>query len=436
MQRLLTSFAKIVGPAAVIAAGTMGAGATSSLILSGAWFRYDLIWVAVAVLPLFVLAVDSASRIGLVNRDKGMFSLIRERIHPGIAWLILAINIPVHLFIAMGQMSVMTASVLALFDPGSVDAGGGGHRAVEFLLSIGIAAVVVWMLTSEGYQRMQKIMTAIMVMMFVCFLLVALRGFQEIGAILLGLVPQVPPDLVAGGGEIVRESEISIVAIIGSVLAPAALLGIPYMSADNSDGKTDFKSELRKSVINLGFIYGGYSVLVIIAGGFALYPLVNHAEIDSIHEASQVLVRAFPEGLGFIGPIVFSVGIFMAALTTFVVVVEVISYFCLDMFRYPWHYSKTNKRFKRLTVLCIIVPAVLAPFWTFPALFKVLLLMGVNTIVIPLVFLAVIILVNRKDVMQEHTAGLVRNVFLAAGFLLSTALSILKLPDFVRLFAG
>jgi Mn2+/Fe2+ NRAMP family transporter len=133
---------------------------------------------------------------------------------------------------------------------------------------------------------------------------------------------------------------------------------------------------------------------------------------------------------------VFSVGIFMAALTTFVVVVEVISYFCLDMFRYPWHYSKANKRFKRLTVLCIIVPAVLAPFWTFPALFKVLLLMGVNTIVIPLVFLAVIILVNRKDVMQEHTAGLLRNVFLAAGFLLSTALSILKLPDFVRLFAG
>jgi hypothetical protein len=38
--------------------------------------------------------------------------------------------------------------------------------------------------------------------------------------------------------------------------------------------------------------------------------------------------------------------------------------------------------------------------------------------------------------MQEHTAGLVRNVFLGAGLLLSTALSILKLPDFVRLFAG
>src|SRR3546814_6986257 len=92
------------------------------------------------------------------------------------------------------------------------------------------------MLTSECYQRMQKVMTAIMVTMLVCFLFVALRGFQEIGAILAGLVPTIPPDAVAEGGEVVRQSTISITAIIGSVLAPAALLGIPYMSADNSRG--------------------------------------------------------------------------------------------------------------------------------------------------------------------------------------------------------
>lgn len=439
MKTLLKFFATIVGPAAVMAAGTMGAGATSSLILAGAWFRYDLIWVAVAVLPLFVLAVDSASRIGLVNRDVGMFSLIRQRIHPGIAWLILAINLPVHLLIAMGQMSVMTAAVLFLFEQGTpgaaMDAASAadGRQFVELLLAVVIAAAVIWMLTSEGYQRMQKLMTAIMVVMLVCFLLVALRGFQDIGAILAGLVPSIPPDAVANDGDVVRQSGISITAIIGSVLAPAALLGIPYMSADNSRGEPDFKGEFRNSVINLGFIYGGYSLLVIIAGGFALFPLANHAEIDSIQEASQVLVRAFPEGLGFLGPIIFSLGLFMAALTTFIVVVQVISYFCLDMFGHSWHYSKTNTRFKKLTIVCIVLPAVLAPFWTFPALFKVLLLMGVNTIVIPLVFLAVIILVNRRDVMGNHRAGVVRNAFLAAGFLVSTVLSVMKLPDFLRI---
>ena len=92
----------------------MGAGAAASLILAGAWFRYDLLWVIPVILPLFVISVDSASRIGLLNPDTGMFSQIRQRIHPGVAWLIFAINIPVHLLIGMGQMSVLTSSLMSL----------------------------------------------------------------------------------------------------------------------------------------------------------------------------------------------------------------------------------------------------------------------------------------------------------------------------------
>jgi manganese transport protein len=442
MGPLVAFFRKIIGPAAVIAAGTMGAGATSSLILAGAWFRYELLWAAVLILPLFVLALDSASRVGLLNPDRGMLSLIREKIHPGVAWLILLVNVPVHLFIAMGQMSVMTSAFLAIFGvhpPAAgvaAEAGAGGYQVLEFALAILIAAIVIWMLTSEGYHRMQRIMTGFMVLMFFCILAVALRGFQEIGDIALGFIPEVPPDVPVPGSAAVRHSGISIIAIIGSVLAPGALLGIPYMSADNSSGPPDLKGELRRSVINLGFIYGGYSLLVIIAGGFALFPLANHAAIDSIHEASMILVRAFPEGLGFLGPVVFSAGLFMAALTTFVVVVEIISYVCLDMFRLPWHYSKENRHFKRLLIVGIALPALLAPFWTFPALFKNLLLMSVNTVVIPLVFVALIILANRKDVMGMHTASPVRNAILGAGLLLSAVLAVINLPKYVEIFAG
>ena len=115
MTSLAQLFSRFVGPAAVMAAGTMGAGAAASLILAGAWFRYELLWVIPLILPLFVISVDSASRIGLLNPSIGMFSQIRQRIHPGVAWLIFAINIPVHLLIGMGQMSVMTSSLMSLF---------------------------------------------------------------------------------------------------------------------------------------------------------------------------------------------------------------------------------------------------------------------------------------------------------------------------------
>lgn len=84
----------------------------------------------------------------------------------------------------------------------------------------------------------------------------------------------------------------------------------------------------------------------------------------------------------------------------------------------------------------VVVPAVLAPFWTFPALLKVVLLMGVNAIVIPLVMLVVILLVNRSDIMGEHKAGLLGNLTLFAGLILSIWLSIEKLPGYLSAVVG
>ena len=210
MSRLLACFARIAGPAAVMAAASLGAGAASSLILAGAWFRYDLLWAALLVLPFLVIAVDSASRIGLLNKDRGMFSLICEHIHPSAGWLLLIIMVPVHLFICMGQMSVMTSAALSLFNyhpPASAAAlADSSYQAVEMVLSLVLAAGVLWLMASEGYSRMQKFMTAFMLLMFACFLIVAARGFQELGAILSGFAPSIPADLMPDRNRSARSS--------------------------------------------------------------------------------------------------------------------------------------------------------------------------------------------------------------------------------------
>ena len=432
---------KIAGPAAVMAAASIGAGAASSLLLSGAWFRYELLWVVLLTAPLLMITVDSAARIGLLNKDKGMFSLICEHIHPGVAWLLLAINIPVHLLIGMGQMSVMTSAALSLFGYYPTDAGAGfsGHnyQSAELVLSLLFAAGIVWLLTSQGYQRMQRYMTGLLLLMLSCFLVVALRGITELPAILAGMTPGAPEDLPVPGQDLVRSSGLAIMGIIGSVLAPAAMLGMPYMSADNrQQGAVDLRHEFRNSVINLGFIYCVCSLSIVIAGGFALYPLANHAQIDSVHEASKVLLHAFPQGLGFLGPVIFSLGMIIAGLTTFVVTVQVISYFILDMFGYDWRHTSENRRFTRTVTVCIILPAALAPLWSFPALFKLLLLMGINAIVVPLVYLVVLLLINRKSVMGEHTSGVARNLILLAALALAVTISVIKMPDFVQALAG
>lgn len=437
MNWIAKLFNGLIGPAAVIAAGTMGAGAVASLILAGAWFRYDLMWVILLMLPLFVAAVDSASRIGAVNHGTGMLSIVSRNIHPSIAWLLLLINVPIHLLVAMGQFSVMTSALLSMFGvhppiatspPEYVNT----YGWLEMSTSIGLALAILWIVLSHGYDRMQKAMTVMMVAMFFCFLLIALRSFGELGDIMAGFVPNIPPDLPATGAT--RSSTGSIIAIVGSAIAPGALLVIPYLSSDAGSGASTLKRDLRQSILNLGFIFGAYAMFILIAGGFALYPLPDHADIDTVHEAGQVLAAAFPQALSALGPTIFTLGLFIAALTTMIICVQVIIYLMLDALGQDWAYTDDNRLYRRLLVIVTVTAGVLAPVWTFPALLKVVLLMGANVFVIPLVIAAVIYLLNRRAVMGEHTAGSLRNVLLVLALLVSIVLAVDKFPDYLAMF--
>ena len=438
MNALIKLFNGLIGPTAVIAAGTMGAGAVASLILGGAWFRYELLWVVLFMLPLFVVAVDSSSRIGSVNRGSGMMSIVRRHIHPSVAWLLLAINVPIHILIAMGQISVMSSAFLSLFGlhpptPGATQAELDTYFGFEVVSSLALAGLVLWLILSQGYSRMEKAMTAMMIVMFFCFLAIALRSFTDIGAILAGFVPGIPADLPAPESGTVRLSTSSIISIVGAAIAPGALLATPYLSSDARSGALTLRQDFKKSVINLGVIFGAYAMFVLIAGGYALYPLPGNAEIETVHAAGQVLTLAFPESLSFIGPPIFTLGLFVAAMTTLVICVQVVIYLSLDMMNKEWTYTPDNRLFRRLLIIVTLAAAVLAPVWDFPALLKVVLLMGVNVLVIPMVIIAMIYLLNRRAVMGEHTASGWRNAVLVVCLIVAVVLAVDKIPDYLAM---
>lgn len=426
----------IVGPTAVIAAGTMGAGAVASFLLAGAWFRYDLLWVVLCMLPVFVVSVDTASRIGACNPDRGMFELIRQRISPLLAWAILLVIVPVHVLIVMGQLSVMSSVLVSLLDLPAAGTASSAGLYVEMLLSMAIAVAILWLVFSRGFDRMQNVMTLMMVLMFVCFLMVAFRGFSQWRDILAGLVPQLPADLPLPDSTATRSSLASITAMVGSAIAPAALLGMPYLAADSGIDPSGLKTAFRRAIINLGLIFGAYAMFVVIAGGFALYTLADHASLADVAEASQVLHGVFPERLAFLGPVVFSLGVFMAALTTLVVAAQVTAYFILDTAGRQWRFAADNRAYHVIILGIVLGAAALAPHWSFPALLKVVLLMGVNVLVIPLVFVILLYLANSRRVMGAVATEWWRNAILGVGLLLSLVLAGQKIPDYLAtLFA-
>src|SRR6476659_6520947 len=77
---VLGIFTRFVGPAALTAAGMIGAGAVATRLLAGAWFGFDLLWVALYVVPMVVITLDSASRIAIVSGGRGLLDMVRTDI--------------------------------------------------------------------------------------------------------------------------------------------------------------------------------------------------------------------------------------------------------------------------------------------------------------------------------------------------------------------
>ena len=433
----LTPVLAIVGPAIVMTAGIMGPGSTTSLVLAGAWFRYDLLWVAVLILPAVVVCLDSGARVGILSGGKGMLSVIRDEIHPALTWCVLLIMVGLNIYVNMAMVSMLTETSMSVFGYYPPDASSSaeylqGYGRAQLVLAWLFGAAVFILLVTGSHKRVQRMLAGLLFFVFICYTIVAFRGLTELPAILAGLIPKIPPDLPIPGTDQKREAYASIAAVAGGALAPAPILSFSYFTSDDKARIEDMPRLFWKSVLTLGCLFGVFSVLVLVAGGHALYPLENHAQIKTVHEAGRVLSSALPARLGRLAPKVFALGLFTCALNTMTVVTQLMCYFCLDAFKKDWHYTRENRGFMGLLAFWVLVPAVLSPLWTFPPLLKMVLLMGVNIVIVPLAVLVVLYLINKPSLMREHRANLGRNVFLVASLALSVWLAVAKMPGLIQ----
>lgn len=438
---LVDLFARLVGPAALTAAGMIGAGAVATRLLAGAWFGFDLLWVALLIVPMVVVTLDSASRVGVVSGDRGMLELVRTEIGPWLAWVIFLPTALVNVVVNMSQMSAMvegTYGALGMLPPAQANAG-------LVVATMGLTLLTVAAAVLGGYKRVEKIMTALLLVILACFIVVAIKGLLDWRtwiALGRGLVPQIPSDLPVAGGDRTRSGFTQVMAIAGQGLAPAVFLSYGYLARNAGQTAADIKQSFWKTVQNLGVIWGLFSVVVIVAGATALHAVytgsgpsylgVSHySQIESIPVAGQVLGPALPGALGFLAPRLFSLGLFAAAFTTLISVALTMTYFCLDIASRNWRFTDENLVFKRVFAAWIGIPALVAPFWQLPALLKAILAMVGNLLMAPIAVAVILYFVNRPE-LGEFRANGRRNALLALTLLFAIGLVVNGLLGLIR----
>lgn len=430
---LLGVFARMVGPAALTAAGMIGAGAVATRLLAGAWFGFDLLWIALLVVPMVVFTLDSAARVGILSGGRGMLEMIRGDIGAWLAWGIFLPMALVNVVVNMSQMSTMVEGAYGAV--GLLPPVGAGRGAGLAFVTVALTAVTVASAVLGGYKRIEKVMTALLVVILVCFIVVAIKGLLDwrtwvaLGG---GLIPNIPDPVPVTGSDRVRDGFTQVMSIAGQALPPAVFLSYGYLAANAGQSAADIRRSFWKTVQNLGVIWGLFSVVVIVAGATALHAVytgggpsflgVSHySQIESIPVAGQVLGPALPGALGVLAPRLFSLGLIAAAFTTLVSVSLTMTYFCLDMGRRNWRFTADNRLFMIVFAAWITVPALIAPFWQLPALLKAILAMVGNLLLAPVAVAVILYFVNRPA-LGEFRASIGRNVVLAVTCLFALGL--------------
>jgi len=240
----------------------------------------------------------------------------------------------------------------------------------------------------------------------------------------------------------VREGFTQMMAIAGQALPPTVFLTYGYLATNAGYTTADIKRAFWKTVQNLGFIWGMFSVVVIVAGTTALHNVytgsgpsymgVSHySQIESIPVAGQVLGPAFPGFLGFLAPRFFSLGLIGAGFTTLISVSLTMTYLCMDIARKNWKFTRDNRPFMIVFALWIAIPALLTPFWALPALLKAIIAMTGNLLLAPLAIAIIFFFVNHPR-MGEFKAGLGRNAVLAVTLAFALTLGVAGLVRFLR----
>jgi hypothetical protein len=296
-----------------------------------------------------------------------------------------------------------------------------------------------------GYKRVERVMTFLLLAKLICFIIVAAKGLLDWytwPALAHGLVPHVPASVPVVGTDRIRDGFTQMLAIAGQALPPTVFLTYGYLHSNAGYTSADAKRAFWKTVYNLGFIWGLFSVVVIVAGTTALHNVysgsgpsflgVSHfSQIESIPVAGQVLGPAFPGFLGFLAPRFFSVGLVGAGFTTLIAVSLTMTYLCLDVARRDWRFTKENTAFRSVFALWIAVPALLTPFWALPALLKAIVAMIGNLLLAPVAVAVICYFVNQRR-MGELKANRGRNLVLGTTLVFALALAAAGAVKFFR----
>jgi Mn2+/Fe2+ NRAMP family transporter len=397
----------ILGPGVITANAGNDAGGIATFASVGADHGYRLLWLLIPLTISLGIVQEMCARMGAVT-GKGLADLIRERF--GVRWTALVM---LALLIANGGVTVSEfvgiAAAMELF-------------GIARYVSVPIASLAIWWLVVKGsYQRVERVFL-VMSLVFLGYVVSAFLAHPAWGTI--------ARDLVRPTFELTPLFLFTFIAVIGTTISP--YMQVFIQSSVVEKGVKPENYSLTRIDVWGGTVFAILIVFFIVISTAATLN-VRGEHVDSAAQAA----RALRPLAGPYAETLFAIGLFGASMLAAGVVPLATAYSITEALGFEKGVSSSFREAPIFVGIFTFLVALGALFGMMPGLplIRVLLVTQViNGILLPVILIAVLRLVNNRELMGRHVNGPFYNIAAWITALLVSASSILLL--LVTIFPG
>jgi len=404
--RLLIYLA-ILGPGMIAASAGNDAGGIATFASVGAEHGYRLLWILFPLTISLGIVQEMCARMGAIT-GKGLADLIRERF--GVRWTAVVM---LALLIANGGVTVSEfvgiAAATELF-------------GIPRFISVPIAALSIWWLVVKGsYKRVERVFL-LMSLVFLGYVVSAFLARPNWGMI--------AHEVVRPSFDFTSAYLFTFVAVVGTTISPYMQVFVQSSVVDKGVTADDYR--LTRLDVWVGTVFAMTMVFFIVISTAATLH-VNGEHVDTAATAAQALKP-------FAGPYaeaLFGIGLFGASMLAAGVLPLATAYSISEALGFEKGVSSSFREapiFVGIFTFLVALGAVVAMMPDLPLIRVLLVTQVINGLLLPVILIAILRLVNDKELMGQYVNGRFYNLGAWFTTILVSALSLLLI--FTSLFPG
>ena len=382
---------KQVGPGAVVAAAFIGPGTVTTCTVSGASYGYTLLWALLFSTISVIILQSMASKLGIV-KQVGLGEALREKYTGKGARILLAILVIGAVFI--GNVA---------YETGNISGGILGLQAImpdtsKIMWAIIVFAIAAGLLLSGKYEVVEKVLTALVVLMGILFLITAIAVKPNWGEVLKGLfVPRVPQ---------MNRAWFYVTGLIGTTVVPYNI----YLHASSSakkwghegDKDESLKTSLTDSILSIGL--GGIISMCIVITAAVCYDGSGTAAIAN----GKAMAEQLKPLLGSWATAAFGIGLFAAGMSSAITAPLAAAFASSGIL--GWGEDMKKKRFIAIWAIVLLFGLVAVCTLGASPTEIILFAQAANAFLLPVSAILLMIVCNDKKYMDGHHNGTLINI--------------------------